>query len=158
MNGTLDAYLHQETMRVIRPYLILGCIVFLWAILIIRTKFPKLAEEASAANTADHGSFRELFKYSHFVQAVLAQLFYVGAQVGTWSYFIQYVQDYVRESEKTAGYFLSGTLVAFAAGRFAATYLMKFVQPRLLMGAYSIANVVLVGIGILLPGWLGLWA
>lgn len=116
MTGTLDAYLHQETMRVIRPYLILGCVVFLWAILIIRTKFPKLAEEASVANTADHGSFRELFKYSHFVQAVLAQFCYVGAQVGTWSYFIQYVQDYVHESEKTAGYFLSGTLVAFAGG------------------------------------------
>jgi FHS family L-fucose permease-like MFS transporter len=158
MAGTLDTYLHQETMRVITPYLILGCVVFLWAILIIRTKFPKLGEEALATNTADHGGFRELFKYSHFVQAVLAQFFYVGAQVGTWSYFIQYVQDYVHESEKTAGYFLSGTLVAFAVGRFAATYLMKFVQPRLLMGAYSIANIVLVGIGILFPGWLGLWA
>jgi MFS transporter, FHS family, L-fucose permease len=35
---------------------------------------------------------------------------------------------------------------------------MKFVEPRLLMGVYSIANVVLVGIGILFPGWLGLWA
>jgi MFS transporter, FHS family, L-fucose permease len=99
-----------------------------------------------------------LLKYPHFIQAVLAQFFYVGAQVGTWSYFIQYVQDYVHQSEKIAGYFLSGTLVAFAAGRFIATYLMKFVEPRLLMGVYSIANVVLVGIGILFPGWLGLWA
>jgi FHS family L-fucose permease-like MFS transporter len=158
MAGRLDAYLHQETMRVITPYLILGCVVFLWAILIIRTRFPKLAEAAVVTNTAGHGSFRELFKYPHFVQAVLAQFFYVGAQVGTWSYFIQYVQDYVHESEKTAGYFLSGTLIAFAVGRFTATYLMKFVQPRLLMGAYSIANVVLVGIGILFPGWFGLWA
>ena len=145
-------------MRVITPYLILGCVVFLWAIVIIRTKFPKLAEEALPTNTANHGSFRELFKYSHFIQAVLAQFFYVGAQVGTWSYFIQYVQDYVHESEKTAGYFLSGTLVAFAVGRFVATYLMKFIQPRLLMGAYSLANIMLVGIGILFPGWLGLWA
>jgi MFS transporter, FHS family, L-fucose permease len=143
---------------VIRPYLVLGCVVFLWAILIIRTRFPKLAEEASPAETADHGTFKQLLKYPHFVQAVLAQFFYVGAQVGTWSYFIQYVQDYVHASEKIAGYFLSGTLVAFAVGRFIATYLMKFVEPRLLMGVYSIANVVLVGIGILFPGWLGLWA
>jgi MFS transporter, FHS family, L-fucose permease len=156
--GTLNSYLHQETLRVIRPYLVLGCVVFLWAILIIRTRFPKLAEEGSPAETADHGSFKQLLKYPHFIQAVLAQFFYVGAQVGTWSYFIQYVQDYVHQSEKIAGYFLSGTLVAFAAGRFIATYLMKFVEPRLLMGVYSIANVVLVGIGILFPGWLGLWA
>lgn len=156
--GTLNSYLHQETLRVIRPYLVLGCVVFLWAILIIRTKFPKLAEEALPTGVADHGSFKQLLKYPHFVQAVLAQFFYVGAQVGTWSYFIQYVQDYVHESEKIAGYFLSGTLIAFAVGRFTATYLMKFVQPRLLMGVYSIANVALVGIGILFPGWLGLWA
>jgi MFS transporter, FHS family, L-fucose permease len=156
--GTLNSYLHQETIRVIRPYLVLGCVVFVWAILIIRTKFPKLAEEASPTKSADHGSFKQLLKYSHFLQAVLAQFFYVGAQVGTWSYFIQYVQDYVHASEKIAGYFLSGTLIAFAAGRFMATYLMKFVEPRLLMGVYSIANVVLVGIGILFPGWLGLWA
>ncbi|MFL6354875.1 MAG: L-fucose:H+ symporter permease [Bryobacteraceae bacterium] len=156
--NTFDAYLHQETIRVIRPYLVLGCVVFLWAILIIKTKFPKIADEALPARTGDHGTFRELLKYPHFIQAVLAQFFYVGAQVGTWSYFIQYVQDYVHESEKIAGYFLSGTLVAFAVGRFSATYLMQFVRPALLMGVYSIANVVLVCIGILFPGWLGLWA
>ena len=30
----------------------------------------------------------------------MAQFFYVGAQVGTWSYFIQYVQEYAHQSEK----------------------------------------------------------
>jgi len=69
-----------------------------------------------------------------------------------------YVQDYVHQSEKVAGYFLTGTLVAFAVGRFAATYFMRFVPPNKLMGAYSIINVVLVAVGILLPGWIGLWA
>ncbi len=82
----------------------------------------------------------------------------MGAQVGTWSYFIQYVQDYTHQPEKIAGYFLSGTLAAFALGRFSATYIMKFIDPGRLMGLYSIANIVLVGIGILFPGWLGLWA
>jgi MFS transporter, FHS family, L-fucose permease len=158
MAKTFDAYLHQEIMRVIRPYLVLGCVVFLWAILIMKTKFPKIADEALPAHTGDHGSFRDLLKYPHFIQAVIAQFFYVGAQVGTWSYFIQYVQDYVHGSEKTAGFFLSGTLLAFAVGRFSATYLMQFVRPGLLMGLYSIANVILVAIGILFPGWLGLWA
>jgi len=37
--------------------------------------------------------------------AVVAQFLYVGAQVGTWSYFIQYVQDAVHQPEKIAGYF-----------------------------------------------------
>jgi FHS family L-fucose permease-like MFS transporter len=156
--GTYNAYLRHETMRVVTPYLVLGCVVILWAILIIRTKFPKVVGEVGETDTADHGRFRDLLRYPHFMQAVLAQFFYVGAQVGTWSYFIQYVQDYVHGSEKTAGYFLTGTLVAFGAGRFAATYLMRFVEPNILMGFYCLINVALVAIGVLLPGWIGLWA
>jgi FHS family L-fucose permease-like MFS transporter len=92
------------------------------------------------------------------VQAVAAQFFYVGAQVGTWSYFIQYAQDYTGQSEKVAGYFLSGTLVAFCVGRFLAAHLMKFIPPRRLMGIYSLVNVALVSVGVLFPGWVGLWA
>ena len=156
--GRYAAVLHSETTRVITPYLVLGGVVLFWAFLIARTKFPKLGEEKNPAHTGAHGRYRDLLRYRHFVLAVVAQFFYVGAQVGTWSYFIQYVQDYTHQPEKVAGYFLTGTLVAFAAGRFTATYLMQFVRPNLLMGTYSLANVVLVMIGIFFPGWLGLWA
>jgi len=68
------------------------------------------------------------------------------------------VQDYVHASEKTAGLFLTGTLVAFGVGRFSATVLMKYVRPNRLMALYSVINVLLVAIGVLFPGWLGLWA
>jgi len=156
--GQYRAYLQHETMRVITPYLVLGSAVLICALLILRTRFPKIAEENRPAGTPAQGRLTDLFRYTHFIQAVIAQFFYVGAQVGTWSYFIQYVQDYVHEPEKTAGYFLTGTLVAFGVGRFAATFLMKYVQPNRLMGAYSIANIALVGIGVLFPGWLGVWA
>jgi FHS family L-fucose permease-like MFS transporter len=156
--GKYDAYLQQETMRVVKPYLVLGTGIFIWALLILRTKFPKIAEEAQAGAERAKGRFLDLFKYRHFVLGVLAQFFYVGAQVGTWSYFIQYMQDYTREPEKVAGYFLTGTLVAFGVGRFSATYLMKYVSPNRLMGIYGIINLVLVAIGVLFPGWLGVWA
>jgi FHS family L-fucose permease-like MFS transporter len=158
MAGQYTPYLRHETMRVITPYLVLGCVVLLWAFLIIRTKFPRIGEESDSAATADHGSFAHLLRYPHFLQSVVAQFFYVGAQVGTWSYFIQYVQEYAHQSEKTAGYFLTGTLVAFAVGRFTATYLMQFIPPTTLMGIYSLVNVALVAIGVWYPGWLGLWA
>jgi MFS transporter, FHS family, L-fucose permease len=156
--GTYQAYLRHETLRVVTPYLVLGCVVFLFAVLIIRTKFPKIAEESESPGERPKGSFRELLKYPHFVQGVLAQSFYIGAQVGTWSYFITYIQDYTRLPERSAGYLLTGTLVVFTVGRFLATYLMKFVEPSKLMGFYSLINIVLVAIGSLLPGWVGLWA
>jgi len=154
--GQYRAYLQTETIRVIMPYLVLGAVVLLWALLILKTKFPPVGEESTAGT--DHTKFSDLLGYPHFVQAVIAQFVYVGAQVGTWSYFIQYAQDYVHEDEKGAGYLLTGTLVAFAAGRWVATFLMKYVRPNLLMAAYSLINVGLVAIGVIFPGWLGLWA
>jgi FHS family L-fucose permease-like MFS transporter len=156
--GKYEAYLHEETMRVGPPYMILGAVVLVWAVLLMLTKFPKLAEEAETGAARHAGKFTDLFRQRHFVNGVLAQFFYVGAQVGTWSYFIQYVQDYTRQPEKVAGYFLTGTLVAFMVGRFSATYFMKFIEPRNLMGIYAVANVALVSIGVLHPGWVGLWA
>jgi len=156
--GTYQAYLRHETLRVITPYVVLGCVVLLFALLIMATKFPKVAEESDSASDQPKGRFGELLKYPHFVQGVLAQFFYIGAQVGTWSYFITYVQDYTHLPEKSAGYLLTGTLVVFTIGRFLATYLMKFIEPSKLMGFYSLTNMVLVAVGVLLPGWIGLWA
>jgi FHS family L-fucose permease-like MFS transporter len=153
--GEYSAFLQSETMRVIRPYMVLGILVFLWAILIIRTKFPKIAHEENGVDTK--GNPRDLFKYRHFLLGVFAQFCYVGAQVGTWSYFIQYSQDYTGIAEKTAGYFLTGTLVAFLVGRFSATWFMKFIKPGKLMGIYSIMNVLLISVAVSFPGWAGVW-
>ena len=154
--GTYATYLESETMRVVRPYMVLGVVVFLWAILIMRTKFPKITSEESVSGNT--GKVRELFKKRHFLLGVLAQLCYVGAQVGTWSFFIQYAQDYTGIAEKSAGYFLTGTLVAFLIGRFSATVIMKYIKPGKLMGIYAIMNVLLVGLAVMHPGWIGVWS
>ena len=153
---TYEAYLRSETLRVVKPYIVIGAIALVWAVLIVRTKFPSIHAEHEN-ESGDRGHFPDLFRYPHFLFAVLAQFFYVGAQVGTWSYFITYVQEYTHQSEKVAGYFLTGTLAAFGIGRFASAWLMRFISPSKLMGAYSIVNIILVGVAVLTPGWLGLW-
>jgi len=155
-NHTYQAYLRFETLRVVKPYLVIGAFALLWALLILRTKFPAIQSEHES-ESGDHGHLCELFRYPHFLFAVVAQFFYVGAQVGTWSYFISYVQEYAHQSEKVAGYFLTGTLAAFGVGRFASAWLMRFIHPGKLMGGYCVANIVLVGVAVLLPSWLGLW-
>jgi FHS family L-fucose permease-like MFS transporter len=154
--GEYSAYLESETMRVVRPYIVLGVVIFLWALLIMRTKFPVIAaEEKSSEN---RGNPRELLKYRHFLAGVLAQFCYVGAQVGTWSYFIQYSQDYTGIAEKSAGFFLTGTLVAFLVGRFSATLIMKYINPGKLMGIYAVMNILLVSVAVVYPGWVGVWS
>jgi FHS family L-fucose permease-like MFS transporter len=99
-----------------------------------------------------------LLQYPSFLLAVAAQFCYVGAQVGTWSYFIQYAQDYTHVSEKTAGYLLTATLAAFAVGRFTSSFLMKLIRPNVMLGAFAITNILLLTVGIVLPGWVGLVA
>jgi FHS family L-fucose permease-like MFS transporter len=154
--GEYSAYLESETMRVVRPYMVLGIVIFLWALLIMRTKFPVITAEED--NSENKGNPRELLKYRHFLTGVLAQFCYVGAQVGTWSYFIQYAQDYTGIAEKSAGYFLTGTLVAFLVGRFSATLIMKYIKPGKLMGIYGIMNIILISMAVTFPGWLGVWS
>ena len=75
-----EAYLRSETLRVVKPYLFLGSVAILWALLIGRTKFPHIEGEHEAG--VEDGRFRELFRYPHFLFAVAAQFMYVGAQVG----------------------------------------------------------------------------
>ena len=154
--GTYDVYLQHETMRVIAPYLVLGAVVLVWAMLILRTPFPAVAGPQAQGTNEPQGRYRDLLRYPHFLFAVVAQFCYVGAQVGTWSYFIQYVQDYTHLPEKTAGYLLTGTLAGFGVGRFASSHWMKRVRANRLMALFAFANLVLVTLSILWPGWVGM--
>jgi len=155
--GEYSGFLQHETMRVVKPYLGLALFALIWAFLIIKVKFPIFEAERSQSPN-EKAKFKDLLRFPHFWKGVLAQFFYVGAQVATWSYFIPYVQDYTGQPEKIAGYFLTGTLVAFGLGRFSATWLMEYLKPNRLMGWYSIINIILVGFSILIPGWIGMWA
>jgi FHS family L-fucose permease-like MFS transporter len=154
-----QAYLRYETLRVVKPYLALGAVALVLAVILMCTKFPKIANEQEVENPGeDHGRISNLLGNPRFLMAVAAQFMYVGAQVGTWSYFIQYVQTYAHQTEKLAGLFLTGTLIAFALGRFGSAWLMRRIAPQKLMGYYSLVNVALVAIAILFPGWVGLFA
>lgn len=156
--GEHAAYLKSETMRVVTPYAVLGGVVLLWGILLLTLKFPHTSDQAEKGETEKKSRVLDLLKYPHFIQGVIAQFFYVGAQVGTWSYYIQYVQDYTGQTEKVAGGFLTGTLVAFGIGRFVSTWLMNYFAPARLMGLYGIINIALCAVGFLFPNWVGVWA
>ena len=153
--GTYNAYLTHETLRVIAPYMVLGALVVGWGVFIFCTSFPPVATERSESAAAPWKSYRALFRYPHFLLAIVSQFCYVGAQVGTWSYFIQYLQDYTHLPEKPAGYFLTGTLVMFGIGRFASTQLMKSVRPNTLMGQFALINCCLILVAVFFPGWIG---
>ena len=152
--GTYQAYLHTETVRVVTPYIVLGAVALLWAGLVIMTKFPAVGIEDVPRDSVTSIGEVKLWEW-HFVFAVLAQFLYVGAQVGTWSYFIPYVESATGVGEKAAGYMLTATLGAFAVGRFGSAWLMRFLPARMLLGVYAVANVVLGLAAVTQAGWLG---
>ena len=76
-----DAYLRTETLRVVKPYLVIGVIALIWAVLILRTKFPSIQSEHENSD-ADHGHFRDLFRYRHFLLAVVARSSRWSARLG----------------------------------------------------------------------------
>jgi len=148
------SYLHAETLRVVPTYLVLGTVAFLWALMVLVTKFPDTKMED--ASRPDAGPPRHVSLWQrHFVLAVLTQFLYVGAQVGTWSYFILYVRSSTGLGDKAAGYMLTGTLAAFAVGRLSSAWLMRHFHARSMLGVYAVINVVLGLIGVTQANWLG---
>jgi FHS family L-fucose permease-like MFS transporter len=153
--GSYPSYLRAETLRVVVPYLVLGAVVLLWAVLIARTRFPNVG--LATESNPDAGFLGpSLWRRRHFVVAVVAQFFYVGAQVCIWSYLISYVQSYTGLNERNAGYWLTGALVAFMVGRFVSTFLLRFVEGARLLAVYAGANTALCAVVALWPGWIGL--
>jgi len=154
-NGSYQAYLHAETLRVVAPYIVLGVVVLIWALLIARTTFPEVGL-TTATNPFAGVLGPALHKRRHFVLAVAAQFLYVGAQVSVWSYMIPYVQNYTGISERSAGYWLTGALVALMVGRFASTAILRFVSGPHLLTLFTVINAALCAVAALWPGWLGL--
>jgi FHS family L-fucose permease-like MFS transporter len=157
-NKTYDNYLKQETLRVVQPYMILGGVAYLWALLIALVPFPANSKPTKN-NENEQSNRQDTLCRPLFIFAVVSVFAYVGTQVGTWSYFIPYAQDYAGVTEKTGGYLLTGTLVMFALGRFLAALLMHYgFSPSILLATFAFINVLLIMIAVIVPNSFGLGA
>lgn len=151
---TYAGYLHSETMRVVPTYVGLSVALIVLTVLIWRTTFPSMRSEQD--HGAQTGLSVSLFsKYPHLLYAVIAQFFYVGAQIATWSNFIFYMKAYTTQTEKACGYFLTASLVALALGRIVSTWLMRFVAATTLLRLYALINIALVLFAVFRPGMAG---
>ena len=104
-------------------------------------------------------AIRELLRRRRFLFGVAAQFFYVGAQVGIWSFMIRYAQAEVPGmGEKAAAGYLTASLVAFMVGRFAGTALMNRIAPARLMAYFAGINVCLTLFAVVAGGFAGLYA
>jgi len=152
----LAAYRVREAGTVQLPYLLLAASALIIAVAAALARMPR---EVRSAGTPLRTQFAIVLKHRPLIGAVIAQFFYVGAQVGIWSFFIDFVKDVEPAvSERNAALLLSFSLVLFMLGRFTGTALMSRIRPSALLGIYALANVVLCAVAISGAGWFALGA
>lgn len=130
-----NSYFLAEASTVKIPYIILGSIVVLVALLFCFMKLPEI--KTKSIDGEAKGSFFGALRHKHLRWAVIAQFFYVGAQVCVTSFFIRAAQQGGGFDELTALKFLAlyGTL--FLVGRFVGTFLLRFIASHKLLALYA---------------------
>ena len=143
ISGTLNAYLQSEADTVRIPYLVIAVLVFILVVLFFITKLPE--GETNASEDEGHAFSFRVFRHRHVTWAVIAQFFYVGAQVCVGSFFIRFSKFVMDMPEKEAAYkWGSIAMVGFMVGRFTGTLLMKYIRADRLLGLYALINMVLL--------------
>jgi len=128
-------------------YIAIGCVIIFIAIAFLVVKVPALTDPHTTADpeaaNVDVAPEKKLYQHKHFVWAVVAQLFNVAAQGGTWAFFINYGHDVMGFDNQTAGGYMSVFMAMMAAGRFVGTYLMRYIAPNKLLALFAFGSIVM---------------
>jgi FHS family L-fucose permease-like MFS transporter len=147
--------LASEASSVKVPYTILGIVLLCIAALFAFIHLPKIKD--TTEKTTSKNIFHA-FKHQHLRWAVVAQFFYVGAQVSVFSLFILYATKSAGITEVQAADYLGACGIAFLIGRFLGTFLMKYIQPEKLLTIYAAVNIMLSIIAITAYGMVTVFA
>lgn len=131
------AGIRVHDLAVIRnPYVVIGCVVVVMLVLIAFVKVPKTRAQTEEKNDT-RTTLRNLWHNVNYREGVLAQVFYVAAQIMTWTFIIQYA-DYLGINKATAQGYNIIAMVLFLCGRFVSTGLMKYVNGRKLLALFAV--------------------
>src|SRR5438105_12900487 len=143
--GELNGYLQSEANTVKIPALIMAITILVLWLLFYFTKFPEVKEPDADAKPNKFSA--SVLRHSHLRWAVIAQFFYVGAQVGVGSFLVRFSRYVVGLPKKEAAFRWGYRAMAgFMVGRFTGTFFMRSIQPAKLLSLYAIINVILLTI------------
>jgi FHS family L-fucose permease-like MFS transporter len=148
------AEIRLHDLAVIRdPYVALGIVVVVMFVIIALVKVPTNKGQES---TVTKGTLKRLWSNKVYREGVVAQVFYVAAQIMVWTFIIQYA-DHLGIDKATAQNYNIVAMVLFLAGRFLSTWLMKYIDGRRLLAIFGIcAGLCSLG-AILIVGKVGLY-
>ncbi|WP_266202396.1 L-fucose:H+ symporter permease [Pontibacter kalidii] len=151
----VTAYLNLEASSVQVPYLVIGVVVLLVALLLWRVPLPEIKEEEAAIEAV---SGESILQKRNLMLGVLTQFFYVGAQVCIASFFIRFSGSAAGVDEKTAAMLLAVALFGFMIGRFVGTFLMRFILPARLLAIYAVLCFLLTVAAVAASGYVSIYA
>ncbi|WP_340113165.1 L-fucose:H+ symporter permease [Maribellus mangrovi] len=155
LSAAEKAAIRTNDLAVIRnPYVILGFVVILMLIIIAVAKMPK-------RESADHEihpwhSAKKLFKNNIYREGVIAQVFYVGAQIMCWTFIIQYADNLGIPKAEAQNYNIVAMAI-FITSRFISTALMKYLNPRFMLTLFAVGGMLTTTGVILIQGMPGLY-
>lgn len=154
-DGARKVALATEAYSVKTPYTLLGLVLLAIALIFYFIQLPDIRNKET---TTTNGSLLATFRHPHLSWSVIAQFFYVGAQVCVLSLFILYVTSVAPISEVQAADYLSIGGLAFLIGRFLGTAIMKYVAPHKLLMVYALLSMLLCVVAITSKGTLAIYA
>ncbi|AYD47506.1 L-fucose:H+ symporter permease [Arachidicoccus soli] len=152
---------HVEDLTAVKHLYITICLVIcMMAILLVilpvsrQINHSVIRQNLKNASLTNLQPTEHLFKKKHFSFAVIAQFFNVAAQGGTWAYFINYGHEIMHFSDEKAGYFFSLSIFLLMIGRFAGTFLMRYIVPYKLLAFFAFSNIIMCLLVAQGAGWL----
>ncbi|TMU57290.1 L-fucose:H+ symporter permease [Flagellimonas algicola] len=148
--------IRTSDLEIIRnPYVILGLVVLLFFVLITLVKMPQNKHQEATVNFLD--SVKRLWSKPKFAFGVVAQAFYVGAQIMCWTYVYQYAETLSIDAKSAVYYGLAGYIV-FLVGRTLGTALMTKIPAGKLLMLFGFGGMLTLLGAIFLPGMLGIYS
>ncbi|MFV0541527.1 MAG: L-fucose:H+ symporter permease [Aestuariibaculum sp.] len=156
LSESAKAAVRTSDLEVIRnPYVILGFVVLVFFIMISMLKMPQNKDQEAKINFID--SVKRLWKQPKFSFGVVAQIFYVGAQIMCWTYVYQYAETLGIDSQSAVWFGLAGYIV-FLTGRIIGTALMRNINSGKLLMYFAVgASLTTIG-AMVLPGITGIYS
>ena len=151
------ASIRLHDLAVIRdPYVAIGLVVLIMFIVIALVKMPNTTSATGEERNNVLQTLSNLWHNKVYREGVFAQIFYVAAQIMTWTFIIQYA-DNLGINKATAQNYNIVAMILFLCGRFISTFLMKYVNGRKLLAIFGVcAGLCALG-AVLIVGMPGLY-
>jgi len=150
----LEALQAHELGAVTGTYMTLGFVLLAIMVVMLLVRMPEGRDDGAADSLKE--TFRRLLSNKTYKWGVVAQFFYIGAQIGVWSFTIRLVMQELGILEARAATIYLVSIICFSAARFLFTWLMKWFRPSKLLLWAAVADIVLCALVVLCKGsgWL----